>query len=45
MEVLTQLLPHLLLHGFLGDHGESAGKKPLQSGMGLGDGEKFLFVS
>ena len=37
-----QLLPHLLLHGFLGDHGDSAGKKPLQSGQGLGDRSFFL---
>lgn len=45
IESSHQLLPHLLLDGFLGDHGESAEQKPLQTGRVLGDEEKFLFLS
>lgn len=44
MGSLHQLQPHLLLDGFVGDRGGSAGEKPLRSGRGLGDGQKFLFV-
>lgn len=38
IEPSHQLLPHLLLDAFLGD-------QPLQTGRGLGDEEKFLFMS